>query len=697
MVVSLPFGVGPVATAPAAPHRAVPAITASSSTARLVVDPPTFWMVGGSSTQLTAVWATIPPGCAVTPQWFRWSVAAGGDEGWIVPTNGSSASFAAVGSQSGTTDVRVRSAATLDCAGSMQAVYGSSDSNITVDAPLRLGVPWVSPNPAEPNGTVFLNGTISGGQPPYVLSVTWGDGAVTTARESARGEFAISGSLPAGTYLPRVSAVDSAGLVANGTVSESAEVGFGFAVGVTPSSWVAEAGVPASFQVEFGNAPSNFSTVASCTDVESGKGPTQPSTGNLSCTFGRPGIAEVTAEGVASDFPFSVASTTLFEPVVAPLSVVLPSLPWPAEDSISTYIPVQVVGGVAPFLLEWTLVGQGGNQTETIDSDGTFLLALFPSTAGSDVLEVQASDAVGQSSLDSTDVVDAAPALVAGATASCVPSSIDEVAYVSISIVAGAPPFDWTIVPGLPPVNGTTLSGEASQVGSVAWRGNYSAEGNLSVVVDVVDSLGAAWAATISLPLVPPIAVSAVFDPRSGGGVTVSGELAGGRAPFRAWVNDSNGPIATATGLDDGPFELEGSIPVGDSSSLVLTVEDSFGAETTVTGSGRSANAPAPGPPSDLLAVALGGCLAVATLAAAILRRRWRPSRETSPGPDAAATLRSILEPADGADRSVVELVAEEEGVPLDIARATLDRLIAEGRVLSERGNDGEEVLAWSP
>ena len=60
-------------------------------------------------------------------------------------------------------------------------------------------------------------------------------------------------------------------------------------------------------------------------------------------------------------------------------------------------------------------------------------------------------------------------------------------------------------------------------------------------------------------------------------------------------------------------------------------------------------------------------------------------------------TLRGIIEPAEGAERFTVELLAEEAGIPLAMVRSTIDRLVSEGTVRSESGADGEEVLSWSP
>jgi len=54
-----------------------------------------------------------------------------------------------------------------------------------------------------------------------------------------------------------------------------------------------------------------------------------------------------------------------------------------------------------------------------------------------------------------------------------------------------------------------------------------------------------------------------------------------------------------------------------------------------------------------------------------------------------------LLLPADGADRLTIEMMAEEQGIPLESVRTTIDRLIQEGRIRSEVDAGGGEVLAW--
>ncbi len=79
---------------------------------------------------------------------------------------------------------------------------------------------------------------------------------------------------------------------------------------------------------------------------------------------------------------------------------------------------------------------------------------------------------------------------------------------------------------------------------------------------------------------------------------------------------------------------------------------------------------------------------------------RWlwgrRPPPFTASIPDAVEVLRRIIEPCDGAERAMVELLAEEEGVPWARVHRTIDRLCTEGRIRSDRGDDGVVRLTWT-
>jgi hypothetical protein len=90
------------------------------------------------------------------------------------------------------------------------------------------------------------------------------------------------------------------------------------------------------------------------------------------------------------------------------------------------------------------------------------------------------------------------------------------------------------------------------------------------------------------------------------------------------------------------------------------------------------------------------GAVLAAVLAAFLVARVLRRTRSPDPPPpDPVEVLEGLIRPADGADRLTIEMLAEEEGVPLEMVRTTIDRLIREGRIRSESEPGGGEVLAW--
>lgn len=77
---------------------------------------------------------------------------------------------------------------------------------------------------------------------------------------------------------------------------------------------------------------------------------------------------------------------------------------------------------------------------------------------------------------------------------------------------------------------------------------------------------------------------------------------------------------------------------------------------------------------------------------------RWLWGKRPPPpvaAPDVVEVLRRIIDPCAGAERAMVELLAEEEGVPWARVRRTIDRLCATGRIRSDRGDDGVVRLTW--
>ena len=229
------------------------------------------------------------------------------------------------------------------------------------------------------------------------------------------------------------------------------------------------------------------------------------------------------------------------------------------------------------------------------------------------------------------------------------------------------------------------------------WNATYRAEGGFPAAVVVVDAAGAVWEANLSAAFLAPVGVAVDFLAAPAGGFEAQVTISGGAPPFVYWINETAGGSWNGTSPVDGTLTVEGSSTESGNTTFDVTVRDAWDRYNSTE---ATVELRLPGGNGDLapsVENALGAVILVlAAVGGGAWWRRRRSSRPPAPVPDAEATLHRIIGPADGADRAVVELVAEEEGVPLPIVRETLERLIAQGTVRAERGMDGEEVLAWS-
>ena len=663
----------------------------------LTVAPASWWMVEAANVTLRASWTRIPPGCSVTPEWFRWSVEGVGAQGTLAPDNASEANFTAGGMGTGTTGVVVRSAAAVDCGSNRTAVFRTSVANLTVDAPLVVRNVSISPNPIEPGEAASLVGEIVGGQPPFELRIGWGDGSVGWANVTRPGSFAVERTFEAGVFAPILWVEDGSGFVATATVEEPLNVSLEFAAAIRPSSFVAEVGVPASFSAEYVNPPSGYSSILACGGATSVAPEVQVPSLQIDCSFEEPGTSRVTLESVGADSPYAVASAILSEEVVPPISVALRNANADAEVDLPEYVPVELSGGVPPYDVVWNVVGSRNTEDAVVPNDGTFYAGVRLLDAGADVVSVVVTDALGISAVSASETIDVlAPLSAVVAMASSVGAQGAPVNLTG-AVTAGSPPFQWAVVPGIWAPNGTDPAGTLPAIGPFGWNATYRTEGSLSAEAIVVDAAGAVWEGNVSTDLLPPLDAVLRLLPSPPGGFVAEITVSGGAPPFAYWINDSAEDTWNGTTPHDGTIIVRGSPSGSGNFTFELTVEDAWG-----RWSSAETNAQVPSPPrGDLAAppgVAVLGVAALALVAVVAGAYWWRhrSSRVPPSAPDAEATLRRIIGPADGADRSVVELVAEEEGVSLPIVRETLDRLIAQGTVRAERGLDGEEVLAWS-
>jgi hypothetical protein len=713
--------VSPQFRSDAAPHS-----FSNDSAADLMVDPPSYDMRTGSNLTLQAVWSAGSPLCPVEPLWYRWSVDSGNATGFLNATIGPSATFFADSFGSGTVTVTVRSGAVLDCGANETVLERASDANVSIVVPLSLSGVELGPNPLAPGGTANLEGTVTGGEPPYALEVTWGDGDHSTVALLAPGPFSVGHRFAAGEYVPSVIASDADGSFVNVSVPEPLSVGTGFEVAIAPASTVAELGEPTEFSGIAQDEPTGAVTLFDCSNATVGPGGTSNATPNgtaFSCTFTASGTAEVLFGVYPPEPGGPSASVILYERVVAPPQVSAEAAEPVGEVGNTELVPVRLSGGALPVLLTWNISGTRSGGTETVDSDGGGVLALPLGAAGEYALGLRASDILGGVGTNGTTTVRVESPLVANASGAGSFASYGAIAQVAGEVLSGCPPFSWWVVPGFTPVNGSTGNGTLPNVGAFAWSGWYVREGNLSISVGVADGCGATWQAGLGVPLVPPLSVEVTAAPgptSPNETLAVNVSVQGGQPPFRLDGNASDNESWNRTVLSDGTYRWLISTAGNGSVRVAVCVTDLLGesAETNLTvvmthppdpavpppapspppsvKSGPSGNATAPsttGPSWLLVILVMSGGGATLVL---LRRRRARQPRTGVPGPDPVATLKRIVEPAEGAERFTVELLAEEAGIPLAVVRSTIDRLVSEGTVLSESGADGEEVLSWS-
>ncbi|MFY9716934.1 MAG: hypothetical protein WAK40_03240 [Thermoplasmata archaeon] len=663
----------------------------------LTIDPVDWWMTGGTSTPVSADWTGIPPGCTVTPAWYRWSVDAGGSEGWLTPTNRSAVNFTAVSGASGQTELTVDGAADIDCGTNESSVFRSANATFRVDAPLVVDELRTVVPPVGTRGVAEVAGTLSGGEPPFSLRVDWEDGNVTSADLPVDGNFTVTGAPGPDPRGPSIVVTDGAGLVAHGTVEENSTRSGNFVVLIEPSTYVADVGVPVTFQVG-ATTTGNYSTIDVCENALGIPAHRTPDTANgFTCAFASPGIGNVTVVAVENSFPFATSYAQLLEPVVPTFSVRAATNGTVGEVGRGTYVPLDVIGGVPPYRLAWRFVGNDTEMTAVVSRDGTFLAPVRPAVAGSESIVVVGSDSLGEPAAAASVPIDVDAPLAGELSARAFPTHGGTGLSISGTVVSGTPPFFWAIVGASVSVNTSTFDGALASDGSFGWSGTARSEGPLTVTAVVADAAGAIWTATRSEETVPQLTVSLRATPDGPGRWAGALEVAGGEPPFVVYVNGSDGDSWNRSGLEDGDWNFNAETKASGNLSFRVAVVDRLGivatASATVVVPAGAGDAPLPS--SLLVGSATGLVLLLGGIAYAWKRRSARPG--PTPGVDATETLRAIIAPADGADRAVVELLAEEQGIPIATVRQTLDRLIAEGTIRAERGGDGEEILAWRP
>lgn len=707
----------PGSSAPTASE--VPPPRASTSGVELLVDPSDWTTFVGQTTVFSALWAAAPPGCALTPLWYRWSQSLGGSVGALAPIDGNSTAFTATTFVAGVATLLVRAAATLVCGPSEALLDLVGSANVTVVAPIEVTELGVEPHAIAANGTTNLSGWVDGGVPPYRFSVAWGDGSRTDSNVSATGPFSFLHRFPAGEFVPSVTVTDSTAQRANASVGEPVYASSGLAVGVRPSTRVAEAGAPIELTGEIVHPPPAYGYATVCTDsngtpgrppVESGATPPV-----FTCTFSDPGTALVELDVVpTSSAP--PATALLAEPVVADVALSLGVTSSTTDTGSWARLTANLSGGVAPFALTWQLSGSANASSVTVERDGTVSLPVISSAAGVFTVAVTVTDSVGLVATNTSAPIRFVPALEAMAALGRVSVSNGTLVEVTGTVAGGAAPYSWAVVPSLVPAGCSPGNGSLGSPAGFAWNGTFPQEGNVSVAVAVVDATGSTWAGGFDAALVTPLRVLATLTATETANTSLlelTVRIDGGLGPFEGTVTASREVGWTNFSVpQDGDSTYRFSGNGTGTFDLVLTVLDRLGDRVATNLSATtptppppppSPNFPAPPTPSvglgfEETAVSIGGF--AAAFAAALVwvrfRRKARSPANPAPTPDPVAVIRQIVEPADGVDRSTVELLAEEAGVPLEAVRETIDRLVSAGRLRRGVEPDGEEVLAWS-
>lgn len=727
LLVSIGHSVG--ASSPGEAPRTDIVGSVNTSTVDLTVNPPSFWMRSGATVSLGAEWSGGPPFCTVDPLWYRWSVSGETAAGFLNGTTGPSTTFTAESFVSGVALVSVQSEAIVACGPIESVIERANETQVSVVAPLSLSGVELSPNPALPGQNASLEAVVGGGEPPYTIGVAWGDGNSTSLELPSPGSFSVNHTFWAGDFVPAVTVVDAYGDRANGSVDEPLSVGTGLEVAILPSAPIAEAGLPAGFTGIVEGAASGTVTFFECANAtavpEESPGPNESA---ISCTFHSAGTSEVFFGAFPSRPGGPSATVVLYEPVVSPPSVIAIPTEGEAEAGRPALVRVAILGGVPPIALSWALPGTSSMGVEELpDGDGEGVVSVALENAGDFTVQFRVSDSLGINGTNATGTLIVEPRLTASATAGTEFSPSVEEVQVRASVFPGCVPLEWWTVPDYASSNESVPLGNLSSAGSFVWNASYTLEGNLSVTVVAADGCGGTWQSALELSLRSPLDLFVVATPGatpSNGTVTLSVSIQGGTPPFEVSVNAGGNQSWNRTVPLDGSFEWR-LTPVGNGTvGLAVSVQDSWGFSEEVDLSiflvppaGLPPPNPAPSPPltppaggqnppnddgaaSPLgRAVALAAVLGVlATLSTVLYIRRRQVLRRTdaAPSPDPVTTLRNIIEPADGAERFTVELLAEEAGIPLVLVRSTIDRLVTEGRLHSELGADGEEVLSWS-
>ena len=692
-----------IADLPNGRSPAVAPITEPSVPApNLTIALPEFPQKGTANTTLTAEWGAPPTGCEVKPMWAEWYLPSPSSaSGTFLSPDRAQTLLVPTNLTEGITEVGVRSDANLECGAANRTLASIAFANVTTYATLSVVNASVDPSAASAPGLVQFRGVVAGGRPPYLLGVDWRDGTYTNRTLYAPGPFEVPHLYTNGTFLLRWGILDADRIDVRGTIPQPVEVTNETALAINASLPLAEVGVPIAFHGWVQRPGTNRGAAIAC-----GTDPlVDPEyfVTNVTCTPTAPGSLPVTFK-VGAPVPNFVAQKTLNQTVAPSVSVFVRPESAGVDAGTRTYLRVTIVGGVPPFQVYCSSFTGPVAERADAPADGSFLIPWTPRAPGVAELNASVTDSLGVTERSPTvrAVLARTPELVLQPTVVVGPAV--STVTIGATILGGTSPAFWGIQTSSTVLSTTTPSGTTSN-GSFAWSGTTTSEGVATFVAELTDPAGSVVVSPVSVAL--PLALAMVglngTVPTSGtAGVDLSLTISGGVPPFDLWVNSSGSELWNGSDPAEGPYFVVVDWNLSGPVTASVTVEDARGVRVVgnlTVAPDHSITAPPFTSESTQASVApelvAGSFIAGAAGLAWVRWRRREPPAIRSP-PDPESVLERLLRPADGADRLTIELMAEEEGVPLEVVHETLDRLVREGRVRSEAEPDGGEVLAWA-
>jgi hypothetical protein len=668
--------------------------------ASLEVDPPAWQMTGDNSTNLSAIWVGPPPGCTLTPLWYHWAIGNTPESGELNSSSGPKVTFVGSAATPGVSDIVVEGAGVVECPGGDYPLVSNASATVSVVAELELANISVMPGPLEPGQPASLSASVSGGEPPYAIGVDWGDGTTSAITRSVPGEFTSAHVYEsAGQFAPSLTATDAQGRIVHSVDPTTVEVDPGAAISISVDRATTDVGLPVVWNATIARALPWFETYPECDGLP--QIPLEQLNGTVgTCTFSVPGRATV-AVGLGPVYEWGVPVASATVSVVPGPSVTIAPPGGPAEAGVSSVLMADVVGGVPPLTLRCTGSGPVTPSQLELPADGPVAVPVYPDGPGQLEFTLQVTDSEGASSPPVSVTLFVDPTLNGsfdgGQTLDATGANVSLVGFV----VGGVGPFVWSIVPSAPGAGPSEASGTLADPGEFEWSAVYRLEGSVVVRALVEDSAGQVLETTSALPAISPVTLGTTVvatGTRTPGSFTLEVGIAAGLPPFNLTAESAAGPLGSRSVSADGTILWTLNASATGSVLVTIAVQDSAGGEawSNATVPIPSLPSAAPLPPPEPLAwvIAAVGVLAMVVAVALVWGRRKRTA-PPPPSVDPTSVLRSILAPADGAERNAVELLAEQEGVPLGVARTTLDRLIAEHAVRSEIDGDGIEVLSW--